>query len=59
MELSFYPVKAYIEKMLAEGYPSLKNLKTKPGVNSWAFLSGLLATENLTKALSTPLKIPV
>lgn len=45
--------------MLAEGYPSLKNLKTKPGVNSWDFLSGLLATENLTKALSTPLKIPV
>lgn len=42
--------------MLEEGIPSLKNLKTNPGVTYSS--SGLAATENLTKPLSDPLKIP-
>jgi len=46
-----------MEKMLAEGTLSLKNLNTNPGVTYSS--SGLAATENLTKPFSAPLKIPV
>lgn len=57
LELSLYPAKAYMEKMLAEGVLFLRNLNTNPGATD--SLSAALARENLVKALSTPLKIPV